>query len=267
MLPLQIEMIGLYNSNNVFSSDTSVSRNRKTTLFELELPIESCGISYIDSDSRPVSVNTVILAKPGQTRHTKFPFKCYYIHFMPNDDDIYDVLTNLPNFIVTEKYEEYKELYMNLCRYSESKTRQEDIIIQSLILQLIYSLCKDVITCMQMVPFHNSDTSILDILNYIREHLSEDLSLECMSRLASLSPTHFHRKFKAAVGQTLREYVAEQRIRKAIYLMQYTDMTLTQIALDCGFSSQSYFNYAFKRKMGSSPREYVRQLNQRYENR
>ena len=185
---------------------------------------------------------------------------------MPNDDYIYGMLTNFPNFISTDKSEEYKELYIKLCKHFAFKTKQEDLIIQSLILQLIYSLSKDILLCEQMIPFNNSDTSILDILNYIREHLSDELTLESMSTLASLSPTHFHRKFKAAVGQTLREYVEEQRTRKAIHLMQSSDMTLTQIAFECGFSSQSYFNYAFKRKMKASPREYIKQLNQRYEN-
>ena len=73
----------------------------------------------------------------------------------------------------------------------------------------------------------------------------------------NLSPIHFHNIFKVAVGSTLRDYLEEQRIKKAINLLTSTDYTLTKIAFECGFSSQSYFSYVFKRKMKVTPREYV----------
>ena len=47
--------------------------------------------------------------------------------------------------------------------------------------------------------------------------------------------------------------------------MMSTGMTLTQIAYECGFSSQAYFSYAFKRKMKSPPREYVNSILKKYE--
>lgn len=80
-----------------------------------------------------------------------------------------------------------------------------------------------------------------------------------------LSPIHFHNCFKSAVGKTLHEYVEEQRIKVAVNLLLTTDLTLTQIAFQCGFSSQSYFSYVFKRKMQTTPRKYVEQLNNLYE--
>jgi len=43
-----------------------------------------------------------------------------------------------------------------------------------------------------------------------------------------------------------------------------TDHTLTEIAFDCGFSSQSYFSYVFKRRIGKTPREYIQEINSRY---
>ena len=52
--------------------------------------------------------------------------------------------------------------------------------------------------------------------------------------------------------------------RLAANLLITTDYTLTQIAYECGFSSQSYFSYAFKRKMKSTPREYARRMLERY---
>ena len=73
----------------------------------------------------------------------------------------------------------------------------------------------------------------------------------------NLSPIHFHNIFKVAVGSTLRDYIEEQRIKRATNLLLTTNFSLTQIAYECGFSSQSYFSYVFKRKMKVTPREYV----------
>lgn len=80
-----------------------------------------------------------------------------------------------------------------------------------------------------------------------------------------MSPVHFHNTFKRSVGKTLRDYVEEQRIKKAIGLLLTTDASLTQIAFECGFSSQSYFSYVFKRRMNATPREYAKTIHARYE--
>ena len=86
-----------------------------------------------------------------------------------------------------------------------------------------------------------------------------------MAEYASFSPIHFHNCFRRATGKNLREYVEEERIRRALGLLVGTDLTLAQIAYECGFSSQSYFSAAFKRKMKLPPREYVRETKKKYE--
>ena len=63
---------------------------------------------------------------------------------------------------------------------------------------------------------------------------------------------------------TIHEYVEEQRIKKAANMLITTDYTLAEIAYECGFSSQSYFSYAFKRKMNKTPREYAKEVFERY---
>ena len=105
---------------------------------------------------------------------------------------------------------------------------------------------------------------IEETLNYINNHLSEDLSLEKLAKMTNFNTTYFHKLFKAATRKKLHAYVEEQRIKKAINLLVSTDMTLTQIAYECGFSSQSYFSYAFKRRMKTTPRQYVQSLAVQY---
>ena len=102
-------------------------------------------------------------------------------------------------------------------------------------------------------------------ITYIKANLTGDLSLNAVAEYVNLSPIHFHNCFKSATGETLHEYVQKQRIKKASNLLITTDNTLTTIAYECGFSSQSYFSYAFKRETGLTPREYTAKVFERYD--
>ena len=105
--------------------------------------------------------------------------------------------------------------------------------------------------------------TIDSIIGYIKSNLTEDLSLEAISEYISISPIYLHKLFKEATGMTIREYVEAERLKKAVFLLTTTELNLTEIAFECGFSSQSYFSSVFKRKMDTSPRQYVKMLNLR----
>lgn len=261
----EIVKTGIYNSQ-VASKNKIASKSRKTEMFEIEIPIANGGISYIDSEEIPIEPNMVICVKPGQIRHTKFPFKCYYIHMNLTSGDLYDALISIPNCIKTSKYEEYYELFKKMYMYYNTDSKNDEIILHSIILKLIYTLISD--SSMQphkkRIKNRNYET-IEKTINYIKENLESNLSLEAIASYAGFSASYFHNFFKDFMGQTLHEYVEEQRIKKAVDMLVTTDYTLTQIAYECGFSSQSYFSYAFKKKMNLSPREYAKEIFKRYE--
>ena len=235
-------------------------------MFELELPIGSGGVSYIDDESHPINENTVICAKPGQIRHSRLPFKCYYIHMIVNDGYLGDILTTLPNYIEFSDTNQIKEIFISLCELYNTKIETDDILLQSLILKLVYILDKNTAHLIKSTPKSNHHKTIERTLEYINNNLTADLTLESLASAANFNAIYFHKLFKASTGKTLHEYVEDQRIKKAINLLISTNLTLTQIAYECGFSSQSYFSYAFKKKIGSAPREYAKKIQLKYEN-
>lgn len=264
MLLPEIVAVGIYNSQ-IAAKNTVISKNRITSMFEIELPAEDGGVSYIDSNAKQINPNMIICAKPGQVRHTKFPFECYYVHMIIHSGPLYDILMNTPDFFETDKGNIYKEIFIKLVKHYSSFADSEEIILQSLLLELIYTISKDSPLKIKNGNLSNNYSIIEKSLNYIKEHLTEDLSLEKVAKLMSVSPIHFHNTFKTSVGKTLRNYIEEQRIKKAINLLLTTNFSLTQIAFECGFSSQSYFSYVFKRRMKVTPREYAKEIHRRYE--
>ena len=233
-------------------------------MFELELPIGSGGMSYINDESHPITENMVICAKPGQIRHTRLPFKCYYIHMIVNEGYLGDILTTLPNYIDFSCTDQIKEIFISLCEHYNTGITNDDILLQSLLFKLIYILSENSASVVNYAPKSNNHKTIERTLEYINNNLSANLTLERLASAANFNAIYFHKLFKASTGKTLHEYVEDQRIKKSINLLISTDMTLTEIAYECGFSSQSYFSYAFKRRMGTSPRDYVKQIVERY---
>lgn len=98
------------------------------------------------------------------------------------------------------------------------------------------------------------------VIDYIRQHLTDDLSLETLARVAAFSPFHFHRIFKTLTGETLNDVVARLRLeRTALLLKTSPGMKITDAALACGFASSSTFSRAFKQHFGRSARSWDRQ--------
>ncbi|MBR6679763.1 MAG: helix-turn-helix transcriptional regulator [Clostridia bacterium] len=260
----EIVAIGIYNSQ-IAAKNKTITKNRRTAMFEIELPIESGGISYIDDEHMQILPTTIVCSKPGQTRHTKLPFKCYYIHMILKEGALYDLLMSVPNYLSVDNTEAYKEIFSRMCKYYDSAVESDKIMIYGLIFELLHLLDKDSKRQLRKeASKSNNHETIERVISYIKQNLTSDLSLDAVSAYANISPIHFHNCFKSATGRTLHQYVEEQRIKRAANLLITTDWTLTRISGECGFSSQSYFSYAFKRKMGQSPREYARQVYNRY---
>ena len=260
----EIVAIGVYNAR-LANKNATVTKNRKTTMFEIELPIENGGISFINEESAEVTKNLVICAKPGQIRHTRLPFKCYYIHIIAAEGEICERLMQIPDYVTVQDRAPYERIFKELCAHSEAALYQDILFIQSRILELIHLLCAH--ARYQQAPKVKSSNKnmIEDAVHFIKTNPAADLSLEAMAARYAFSPIHFHTCFKKATGKTLRDFAEEQRIGKAIHLLAATDLTLSEIAYECGFSSQAYFSYAFKKKMKAPPREYAKRLLKQYE--
>ncbi|QXI26020.1 helix-turn-helix domain-containing protein [Pseudomonas vanderleydeniana] len=87
----------------------------------------------------------------------------------------------------------------------------------------------------------------------ILERLSETLEISELARACSLSRSHFSRAFKCSTGLSPQDWIRQQRIARAKQLIRETDLSLTQISLECGFCDQAYFCHIFTRSEGINP--------------
>ena len=88
---------------------------------------------------------------------------------------------------------------------------------------------------------------INSVIDYIESNISCDLSLEELAEVAHFSPFHFHRLFRAMVGEPLNGFIQRVRIEKAASkLIANPRKSITEVAFECGFSSSSVFARSFR---------------------
>ncbi len=94
------------------------------------------------------------------------------------------------------------------------------------------------------------------ILDYIDEHLAEDLSLEVMAALVDMSLHYFCRLFKQSTGMSPHKYLTQQRIERAKQLLKLQNAAIADIAIQCGFANQGHFTKSFRQLTGMTPKVY-----------
>jgi len=95
------------------------------------------------------------------------------------------------------------------------------------------------------------------ILTFIDQNIDSELSLGKVAAIGHYSPFHLHRIFKEVTSETLNSYITRKRIEKtAAMLMHRKELSIADIYLQNGFSSNSSFTRAFKKFYSVSPTEY-----------
>lgn len=107
--------------------------------------------------------------------------------------------------------------------------------------------------------------SVYQAMNYIEANLGEKLSLHTLAELTAYSPFHFHRLFKAVVGENPNDYVKRLRLERArVRVLLFPEESLSEIALSCGFASSGDFSRSFKGYYGQTASELREQGAEQY---
>jgi AraC family transcriptional regulator len=98
------------------------------------------------------------------------------------------------------------------------------------------------------------------VLSFIEDNLDQDLSLRDIALISGLSVTHSQRAFRSALGVSIHQYIISQRVKRAMSLLEGTSLSITDVALEVGFSHQSHLSLHMRRVMGISPAKLRRRV-------
>lgn len=104
---------------------------------------------------------------------------------------------------------------------------------------------------------HDSNADAFShVIRFIRDNLTEELSVEVLSRIACMSESKFYRSFRNETGLTPNEYIIEERLKVAENLLINPRVTVKEAWLASGFNSFSYFSTLFKKRKKLTPSEF-----------
>ena len=260
----QVEILeyGVFDSNVKFPK-IEITRERPVECYELELYTTDCsGKTCIDDVWYPLSCGTFICAKPGQRRRSRLPFYCHYIHVAVYDAELRRLLDQIPGQFVLEETKVAAGLFHEMLSVESPELTENRLLLAACLYRLISYLSQYRFLSEDTKPgisFSHQKT-MLAAEAYIREQLGSPLSLAVLAEFCNLSPTYFHTLFTDFFQKTPAQYILSCRIAKAKTLLLTDRCALSEVAGDCGFSSQSYFSYQFKQATGKTPLQYRREM-------
>lgn len=216
LCPGQVLIVNPRQLHLMSTEDLAVSYH--ALLFPLEL------ISFQSADDLEQTV-----LRPLRTGQRRFP-------------------TLVPESVLTV---ENMDLLHRVVQINKQKTPMYQLETRLLLLQFFMEL-------LRAAPLEKADTDEAgkmqrEMLEYIRMHYRSRISLEDLAQQFHLSPKYLSRYFKEHFHLTLSEYIGHLRMSRARELLENTDLSVTEVAVESGFSGVSFFIRSFTEQNGCSP--------------
>ena len=258
---------GLYRSEISEYKKQKMSPPRTVREYEIELFCSDYRYGIVDGVQVPYRKGTILIAKPGNVRCSRFHFSCHYLHVTVRDPSIRQALDALPVSVTVADEEPYIDLFRRIAARFPDTDDCAPLEMTGLLMLLIANLQKE---C-RMTGIHGRKlprvqrNAIATARAMINENYRQELSLRALADGVHLNPNYFHRLFTTACGVTPLQYLTEVRISHAKYELLNTDRSVTEIAELCGFSTYNYFCTVFRKRCGMSPRDFRKKANNYYD--
>lgn len=227
--------------------------------YEFELYLQDCqGGLQIDGVFYQARKGYFSCTKPGQRQRMVLPYKCYFFNICTQDESLCELLDRLPNYGALWNMEEIATVFRQMLEIESTASLENMLMVESYVCRLISLIVKGRYAategCTEGALLHRHQLQRAD--RYIREHYSENITLEILAAQCGLHPNYFHRLYTAAYGHTPAQRLHSCRITAAKIALLTQNSSMSEIAAVCGFSSQTYFGYKFKEATGDTPLQY-----------
>ena len=168
-----------------------------------------------------------------------------------------DRLELLPEFRTRDP--QIEAIGMMLLTELQQENSGSRLYIESLANVLAVHLIRQYATAQPLLPIYEGglpQRQLLQVLDYVHDHLHQEIKLADLSALLGMSQFHFSHQFKQAIGTTPYQYLLQQRVERAKQLLKNSDRSITDIALMCGFNSHSHLSKQFRQLAGVTPKDY-----------
>lgn len=261
---LNIELI--YISKAKYEDDWH-STMHSHTFAEMFYVLKGNGIFKIEQSNFNVKENDLVIVNPHVV-HTESSNGLNPLEYIvigidglslvtDNTDDSNALQYNIYNY---SKYKEEVLSYMNNLLYEvQQKDEYYESICQNILEALIFNVKRRAKSPLVPSPTKSINKECAFIKDYLDIHYSSELNLDYLAEVTHMNKYYLIHVFKKVIGTSPIEYLIEKRISIAKMLLETTEYSIEQISGISGFSSQSYFNQTFKKRVGITPSKYRNQ--------
>ncbi len=246
-----VNACGIFDSRNEYQSPV-VTPQRCVKRYEADLFISDTGTAFINGTGHKIKKGNLLLVRPGDYRNSKLHFSCKFFHFEVYDESLSSLIDTLPRYIDGDNRALFERYFDKINSYNLRATQVDGLFCRLCVGELMRKLYEHFGSSNKLFEF-DDDAALSGALQYIKSHISEPMNAETIAQSCRVSTSSLYNKFRSRTGFTPNEYIISQRILLAKQLLVTTDKPLDFIAQTCGFSSQSYFTYSFKKSTGFSP--------------
>jgi len=250
------------------------AREHKNTFFEMVFVLEGKGVQIINNHKLPYSSDKLFLIFPQDTHRFEISTtsKFFFIRFnqsylktqakewVQKLEFIFHNHNHLPGCIlktITDK-PLVRALIEALIREHINQQPQQQEVIKQLINTIITIAARNIVLMSSAATAKPASQHAMQLLNYIHQYIYEPkrLKAEEISKYFNVSPTYISQYFKTQTGQSLQEYIMEYKLKLIETRLRFTDMRISEIVHELGFTDASHLNRLFKKSRGISPSEF-----------
>lgn len=244
---------------------TKKSPLRIVSDYEIELFSATGATGYLNGKAFEYPLGQVCVFRPGEQRQSKGQFSAYYLKFSCDQPELCKYLDKLPTIIPPGDTKPIYQLYHDIFNAMSRKQPGYKLYVYAKLAELIsllYSYSN--LSAPTGGKYVSYTAEVYEAIRFMKEHMSEHITLEDVAGSVHLSPSFFHVVFKEIMQKTPHRYLLEMRLSEAKNLLINSNFSLTVIAEQCGFDSQVYFNYIIKKELGITPKKYRDSNRNRY---
>ncbi|HIY58410.1 MAG TPA: response regulator [Candidatus Tetragenococcus pullicola] len=135
-----------------------------------------------------------------------------------------------------------------------------DLLTNGQTLSFLSNYIKEYIVKENAQTLDTNQVAIEKIVNYIKEHYDEEITLDTLSELVYMHPVTISRLFKVITGNTVREFISRVRLEAAADLLEHSNLLVSDIGNLVGYHKAQYFITLFKKQYGTTPQKYRRKM-------
>lgn len=235
-----------------------VSPKRAVTKYEIEFYLEDGKTTTTDNRIFEIKKDHILIAKPGQIRHSELPFRTAYVKFTA-EGEIARCLEQIPEYFCSSHPQKIYDKIDEIILLGEVGNK---LLLHSRLLSLLNLVLLDA-----GIPSSRNGKNyetVVKAKRYIETSFEKPIKLKDIAASVHLSEIYFHNIFSETVGRSPHQYLIDCRIKNAKKLLWNTEIPICEVAEKSGFGCQQYLNKVFKKETGMTPVSYRKSFQQNY---